>query len=246
MYRLTEPYVDKAATIKALTEVVESNYFTQGPRVREFERAWAGSVGVLHAVACNSGTTALHLALRALELPGGSRVAVSTYTCIASALPIIYEQHAPVFVDCDPQTLNMDPRHLDALLAEGDVDAVIGVHVYGQAFPWDIVGMCIKHQVPLIEDCAEAHGAWFANGVMPAGAAGQIGCFSFRGDKMITAGGAGGACVTDDEVLDARMREARDMCLPRPRHRRYDAAALGSVTRWPNFRPRLHSRNFRS
>lgn len=189
-----------------------------GPFVEEFEGAFAAAVGAPHAVACASGTAAIHLALRALGVGHGDLVLCSDFTFIASANPIRHQGAEAGFIDSAADGWNLDPEvladALDALAREGRLPrAVVAVHILGQ--PADlgpIVDACARHGVPLVEDAAEALGAAYAGDYPHAacrgrqvGAIGRIGCFSFNGNKLITTGG-GGMAVTADPVLAARMR----------------------------------------
>lgn len=188
-----------------------------GPHVDAFERELAAYVGVSHAAALSSGTAALHLALRLLGVQRGDDVICSSLTFSASANPIVYEGANPVFIDAERATWNMDP----ALLAEELDDAarrgkrpkaVIVVDLYGQSADWSpIREACARHDVPIIEDAAEALGADYHG--RKCGTFGRIGVFSFNGTKIITTSG-GGMLVSDDKVLVERARflatQARD------------------------------------
>jgi pyridoxal phosphate-dependent aminotransferase EpsN len=188
-----------------------------GPHVDAFERELAAYVGVSHAAALSSGTAALHLALRLLGVQRGDDVICSSLTFSASANPIVYEGANPVFIDAERATWNMDP----ALLAEELDDAarrgkrpkaVIVVDLYGQSADWSpIREACARHDVPIIEDAAEALGADYHG--RKCGTFGRIGVFSFNGNKIITTSG-GGMLVSDDKVLVERARflatQARD------------------------------------
>ncbi len=188
-----------------------------GPHVAAFEAAFAERIGTKHAVAVSSGTAALHLALRALELERGDEVLCSSFTFAATANAITYDGAVPVFIDSDAATWNMDP----ALLA-GELDrlakkrrlprAVIAVDLYGQSADYrPIAAACRRHRVPLIEDAAEALGATYRG--RPVGGFGWAGAFSFNGNKIITTS-SGGMLVTDDGKLARHARflatQARD------------------------------------
>ena len=191
---------------------------TVGPFVEQFEREFATAVGSPHAVACATGTAAIHLALRALGVAAGDLVLCSDFTFIASANPIRYQGAEAGFIDSSPDGWNLDPavlvQALDALAAEGRLPkAVVAVHILGQ--PADlgpILEACARHAVPLIEDAAEALGASYTTDYPHAacrgrqvGTIGRIGCFSFNGNKLITTGG-GGMVVTGDPLLAARIK----------------------------------------
>lgn len=227
-FRLTEPYVpDPAAVIEALTAVVTSNYYTQGPRVREFERAFAASLGRKYAIACNSGTSALHLATTALHIQPGDGVVLPAYTCVASVLPVVYAGARPLYAErfgaATMPSWNLAIEDVDrAIQAHSkSVKAVMPVALYGEPLPQELFDACTEYGVPTIEDACEATGA------TTIGRYGTISCFSLRGDKMFTAGGTGGMAVTDDTELAHRMLVARDMYLPIEAYKRYDATGYG-------------------
>jgi perosamine synthetase len=224
-YRLTEPYVpDQAAVINALTAVVTSNYYTQGPRVKEFERTFASHVGRTYAIACNSGTSALHLALDALRIAAGDAVLLPAYTCVATVLPIKYARARAVYAERfggnTTPSWNMSGEDVN-VHAHEDLKAVVPVALYGEPLSDDLFAACAERGIPTIEDACEASGA------AGIGRSGTISCFSLRGDKMFTSGGSGGMALTDDPELARRMLIARDMHLPIEPQKRYDATGYG-------------------
>jgi dTDP-4-amino-4,6-dideoxygalactose transaminase len=191
-------------------EALASNWVAPlGPHVDAFEREFAHAVGAPFAAALSSGTAALHLALRRLDVGPGDEVYCSTLTFVASANPIVYQGASPVFVDSDAATWNMDPvllsRELDAAARRGRLpSAVIVVHLYGQSADLDpILAACRKYAVPVVEDAAEALGARY-RGRSP-GTAGRFGAFSFNGNKIITTSG-GGMLVSEDADEIERVR----------------------------------------
>lgn len=180
-----------------------------GPEVDSFEHEVAARVGVAHAVALNSGTSALHLALLSLATGPGDLVVVPTLTFAASANAVIYTGAAPVFVDCDPATGNVDPDLLVDLLnrlrREGaPIRAVMTVDLFGQCADYArVTPLCERHGVPLVEDAAEALGADFRG--RAAGSFGAAAALSFNGNKVITTSG-GGMLLTSDARLAGRAR----------------------------------------
>lgn len=179
--------------------VLTSNWVAPiGPHLNEFEAAVAQRSGRAHAVALNSGTAALHLALQILGIGPNDAVVCPTLTFVASANPICYLGAEPIFIDSEPRTWNMDPELLEKALAEhSNIKAVIVVHLYGQCAEMDrIVEICDAHNVPLIEDAAEALGASYQG--KPAGAFGAFSFFSFNGNKIITTSG-GGMLLSNDQ-----------------------------------------------
>jgi dTDP-4-amino-4,6-dideoxygalactose transaminase len=188
-----------------IAEAFATNWIsTVGPHVTAFEREFADYLGVKHAVGLCSGTAAIHLPLRVLGLQPGDEVLCSTLTFAASANPIVYERAAPVFLDCDAATWNLDPNLLADELARaarrGKLPrAVVAVDLYGQcADLGPIQELCRRYDVPLIEDAAEAAGATYRG--RPAGTFGWANAFSFNGNKIITTSG-GGLLATDDPKL---------------------------------------------
>ncbi|MDG4766077.1 aminotransferase class I/II-fold pyridoxal phosphate-dependent enzyme [Solwaraspora sp. WMMD406] len=180
-----------------------------GPDVDAFERELAARTGVDHAVALNSATAGLHLALLALGVGPGQSVVVPTLTFVATANAVAYTGAEPVFVDCDERTGNIDVDLLAALLARTDrrwppVRAVIPVDMFGRCADYHtLLPVCAAYGIPVVEDAAEALGASLAG--RPAGSFGHVGVFSFNGNKIMTTSG-GGMVVTDDENLASRCR----------------------------------------
>ncbi len=202
---------------RLLGECLDSTFVSSvGPFVTRFEGEFAARVGSPHAVACASGTAALHLALRAIGVGRGDLVLCQDFTFIASVTPAVHLGAEVGFIDSEPGSWNLDPaltaQALDDCVRAGRrPKALIAVHILGQ--PADlgpIAAACARHGVTLIEDAAEALGAgWTAAYPHTAcagrqvGTVGAVGCFSFNGNKIITTGG-GGMCVT----ADARLAEA--------------------------------------
>lgn len=181
--------------------------FLMGPELAAFESAFAGWCGVRCAVGVANGTDALELALRALDLPPGARVATVANAGMYGAAAILAAGLTPVFVEVEPVRATMDPAALQAVLAQGCA-AVLATHLYGRlADMARIVPLCAAAGAPLIEDCAQAHGA--ARDGRMAGAWGNAGCFSFYPTKNLGALGDGGAVVTSDDALAARLRKLR-------------------------------------
>jgi len=200
-----------------VAEAFRSNWIAPlGPHVDAFEAELAASVGAGHAVALSSGTAALHLALNLLGVSTGDEVLCSSLTFSASANPIIYANGVPVFVDCD-DTWTVDPNRLEDALRDGDrrgrrPKALITVDLYGQCCDYDVIRpLCDRYGVPIVEDAAEALGSTYRG--RPSGTFGQMGVFSFNGNKIITTSG-GGMLVSHDEAMMRRARflatQARD------------------------------------
>lgn len=189
--------------ISAVTAVLESGMLASGERVAEFEKKFADYCGTTHAVAINNGTAALHAALLAADIGHGDEVIVPTFSFVATASAVSMCGAKPVFADVDEHTFNINPRQMEELVTP-KTKAVIGVHLFGQ--PFDVKGVqevCENHNLKLIEDAAQAHGALY-NGEK-VGSFGHFGCFSFYATKnMIT--GEGGMVTTSEKAYNERLR----------------------------------------
>ena len=219
-----------------LLDAFDSNWIAPlGPHVNAFEQEFAEKVGASHAVALSSGTAALHLSLRLLNVQPGDEVIASTLTFVATANAICYVGAKPVFIDSDRETWNMDPHLLaDELRRCSDKGrlpkAVVTVDVNGQCADYDSIReICDQYEVPIVEDAAEALGATYRD--TPAGNFGVLGCFSFNGNKIITTSG-GGMLVTENEDWANHARhlatQARD---PAPH---YEHSEIGHNYRLSN------------
>jgi dTDP-4-amino-4,6-dideoxygalactose transaminase len=212
---LAEPSIGGNAA-RYLQECLDTNFVSSvGPFVERFEREFAAVVGSRYAVACASGTAAIHLALRVLDIGPGDEVLVPSLTFVASVNPIVYTGATPILVDSEAATLNLDP---DLVVAELDRRARLGrrqpaaievVDLLGHPAAIEpIVEAAARHGVTIVEDASEALGATYRGGRLDGrhvGTIGRVGCFSFNGNKLITTGG-GGMLVTDDEALARRAR----------------------------------------
>jgi aminotransferase EvaB len=195
--------------ITAVVErVVQSGWFVLGEHVRSFESAFAAYCATAHCVTVANGTDALELALRALDIGPGRRVATVANAGMYGSTAILAAGARPVFVDVAAHTMLMDLGQLYSLLATGSVDAVLATHLYGAMLDMSAVAaMCRERGVPLVEDCAQAHGARW-NG-RRAGSFGDAGCFSFYPTKNLGALGDGGAVVTSRTDVADRVRALR-------------------------------------
>lgn len=203
-YRNLKPEIDAA-----VLRVLESGRFALGPEVAEFEREFASYVGARHAVAVNSGTSALHLALLALGIRAGDEVITTPMTFIATAAAIRYVGATPRFVDIAPGTYTIDPALIEGAITPR-TRAILPVHLYGQmAAMDDILSVAARHHLPVIEDAAQAHGTKDEQGRL-AGSLGRAGCFSFYPTKNLGACGEGGILVTNDEAIASKSRTLRD------------------------------------
>jgi dTDP-4-amino-4,6-dideoxygalactose transaminase len=196
--------------IAAASEVIRSGYYVLGPGVSEFEAAFAAYCGVEHGIGVANGTDALELALKAVGASAGDQVAVCANAAMYSTTAVLACNCVPVFIDVEPASCGMDPVSLQqSLTAHGDLKAVIVTHLYGQlARVRDIVEMCRPLGIAVIEDCAQAHGARLPDG-RRAGALADVASFSFYPTKNLGALGDGGAVVTNNAEIAARVRRLR-------------------------------------
>lgn len=203
---------------RLLQDAVASNWIAPlGPYVDAFEQALTEYSGAGGVAAVSSGTAAIHLALKLLEVKPGDTVFCSTLTFAASANPILYEQAIPVFIDSEPDTWNMSPAALERALRDAKSrhclpKAIIVVNLYGQCARYDAIrSLCDAYRVPIIEDAAESLGADYQGA--KSGTLGEFGIYSFNGNKIITTSG-GGALVARDKGLLERAKhlasQARD------------------------------------
>jgi perosamine synthetase len=201
-YPVTEPHLDDGDR-EHLMDAFDSGWISsQGPYLERFEQRFARFAGTSAALATCNGTTALHLALMALDLRPGDEVIVPTFTYIASTNAVHYCGATPVLVDCSPDTWNLDPAAVEAAITPRTV-GIIPVHLYGM--PCDMVALqaiARRYNLWLVEDAAEAHGATIHG--QRVGSFGTIASFSLFGNKIITTG-EGGVVTTNDPQLAERM-----------------------------------------
>jgi len=191
----------------AVARVLASGWLTQGPEVEALEQTFRGLVGTEHAVAVNSGTAALHLALAALDLAPGDEVILPSFTFPATANTVLLTGLTPVLVDVDPTTFNMDVAATEAAIGPR-TKAVMPVHQFGLAADMPaFAALAGEHGLAVVEDAACAVGARWPGGV--AGAGGLSGCFSFHPRKSLTTG-EGGMVTTDDEAVVRRVKRLRN------------------------------------
>lgn len=187
--------------IDEVVNVLKSGFIAQGPKVAEFEEKYAEFVGVKHAVAVSSGTTALHLALLALGIGKGDEVITTPFSFAATGNSILYTGARPVFVDIDPKTYNLDPNKVAEVVTK-KTKAIMPVHLYGQPADMDpIRKIAEENSLFVVEDAAQAHGAQYHD--QNVGALGDIACFSFYPTKNMTTGEGGMITTDDDELADA-------------------------------------------
>jgi len=230
---LASPHMsEEGHEIKYVKEAFDTNWIAPlGKNVDEFEKSIAQKVGCKAAVALSTGTSAIHLALKAVGVGEGDIVMCQSLTFSATANPIIYQNAKPVYIDSDYRTWNMDPDMLEeALKKYPNAKAVIVVHLYGFSADLDrIVQICKKYNVALIEDAAEALGTYYKG--KHVGSFGEFGVFSFNGNKIITAS-SGGMLVSNDEEKIAKAKFWA--CQSRDAARHYQHSELGFNYRMSN------------
>jgi dTDP-4-amino-4,6-dideoxygalactose transaminase len=223
---LKREYAALADELEAVAlRVLRSGWYVLGPEVRAFEEELAAFCGSAHAVAVNSGTDALYLALRALGVGPGDEVVAVANAGIYSATAILQTGAQPVFVDVDPRTHTLDPLRLEEVLTPR-TRAVMPVHLYGRVCEMDAIRqIAAANGLAVVEDCAQAHGASYRG--KRAGSMGTVGCFSFYPTKNLGALGDGGALVCDDPDLAERLRRLRQYGWER-RYHSVDAGGINS------------------
>jgi dTDP-3-amino-3,4,6-trideoxy-alpha-D-glucose transaminase len=191
----------------AVLRVLRSGRYVLGPETEAFEAEFAAFVGTRFAVGVGSGTEALALALRAVDVGTGDEVVTTAFTYFATVEAILMAGARPVFVDVDPETFNLDPARLEAALSPR-TRAVVPVHLFGRCADLPRIGAIAGARgVPVVEDAAQAAGAALRG--RRAGAWGRAGCFSFYPSKVLGAAGDGGCVVTDDAEVAERLRLLR-------------------------------------
>lgn len=215
-----------------IKEAFDTNWVAPlGPNVDAFEKELADYVGISHASALSAGTAAIHLAVRILGIGEGDVVFVPTLTFSATCNPVVYEKAVPVFIDSETDTLNMDPEALEkAFEIYPNPKAVIVVHLYGTPAKLDeIIEICERHQVPLIEDAAESLGSTYKG--KHTGTFGKIGIYSFNGNKIITTSG-GGMLVSEEEEITKKATFLATQARDAARH--YQHSRIGYNYRMSN------------
>ena len=212
---LTVPFGDlkrqyesiRAELDEAAARAMSSGWYILGPEVRAFEEEFAAFCGVSHAVGVGSGTDALQLALVALGVGEGDEVITVANAGVPGTVAILQAGAHPVFVDVDERGYNLDPAALEAAITPR-TRAIMPVHLYGRtAELGPILAIAERHGIPVVEDCAQAHGATYQG--RSVGSTGACGCFSFYPTKNLGALGDGGMVVTDDAALAEKLRRLR-------------------------------------
>ena len=192
----------------AIRRVVDSGWYVLGNEVIEFEKEFAQFNKVTHAIGVGSGTEALHIALRAMDIGPGDEVITTAHTAVATASAIHLAGAKPVFVDIEPDYFTINPSLIEKAITP-NTRAIIPVHIYGQTCDMDaIMTIANKNNLKVIEDCAQAHGAKYKGN--RAGSIGDVGCFSFYPTKNLGAIGDGGALVTNNDQLAEKIKLIRE------------------------------------
>ena len=181
---------------------------TQGYFIRKFEEEFAKYIGCKYAIACSSGTTALHLAMVATGIGESDEALVQTFTNMVTFFAVLYQQAKPVPIDIEPDTWNIDPNLIESKINK-NTRAIVVVHIYGHPVDMEpILEIARRYGLWVIEDCAEAHGASYKG--KKVGALGDVGCFSFYANKIITTG-EGGMVTTNNEEIAKKVRNLKNL-----------------------------------
>jgi perosamine synthetase len=203
---LSQPYLGQEE-IDAVTAVLKSDRLALGPVTAEFERLFAEAIGAKHALAINSGTSGLHLAVRALGLGPGDEVITTPFSFVASSNCILFEGATPVFVDADDATFNIDPRLIEAAITP-KTKAILPVHVFGESADMDpIMAIARKYGLRVIEDACESIQSTYKGKC--TGTFGDVAVYGFYPNKQITTG-EGGMIVTNDDAIYEYCLSARN------------------------------------
>jgi len=227
MIPVNEPWLTEKEQA-LVNQAVSSGWISSaGEYIERFEQAWADYCGRKHGISVTNGTTALQLAVAALELQPGDEVILPSFTIISCATAVLYNKATPVLVDIDPQTGGLDANQVAAKITSR-TRAIMPVHIYGHAVDMDpIMQLADKHGLAIIEYAAEVHGAEYLTQRdtqqarwQRCGSFGSMSCFSFYANKIITTG-EGGMVLCDDDALADKLRSLRNLCFQPPRRFRH-------------------------
>jgi perosamine synthetase len=218
--------------LEYVTDAIKTGWISSsGGYVDKFERRFAEYLGVRDAVTTTSGTTALHLALVAAGIGPGDEVVIPAFTMFSTAAAVCYTGATPVFVDADPRSWNIDASLVQAKLTPR-TKAILPVHIYGHSCDMDALAAATAgRKILIIEDAAEAIGSEYKG--RRCGALGDLSCFSFFANKLITTG-EGGMVTTNDAELAGKLRYFKNLAFPRTGPRRYFHEDIGFNYRMPN------------
>lgn len=199
-------------------DCLESGWISSAGRyIEEFENRWAAYCGKKYGVAMCNGTAALEAAVASIDLQPGDEVIMPSFTIISCALAVVERGGIPVLVDCDPDTWCMDVSQIESKITN-KTRAIMPVHIYGHPVEMgSVITLAEKHHLKIIEDAAEAHGAEYMG--KKCGSFGDIACFSFYANKIVTTG-EGGMALTNDETIAGKLRAQRNLCF-QPQQRFY-------------------------
>lgn len=243
MIPVNEPLLGERE-LEYVTECVRTGWISSAGRfIEEFEEKWAEYCGMKYGIAVCNGTTALQVAIGCLDLKPGDEVIMPSFTIISCALPVVERGGIPVLVDSDPETWCMDVAQIEAKITSR-TKAIMPVHIYGHPVDMDpLLELAKKHNLVVIEDAAEVHGAEYLSGRYTpnpiwkrCGGMGQISAFSFYANKLITTG-EGGMVLTSDPIYAEKARSLRNLCF-RP-ERRFFHTELGYNYRMTNMQAAL-------
>jgi len=208
MISVSEPLLG-AKELSNIIKCVKSGWISsKGAYVKKFEDKFAEFCNTKYAISTTNGTSALHLSLASLGVKQGDEVIIPSFTMIATAFAVMYTGAKPIFVDCDPRTWTMDSSSIEKMITR-KTKAIIPVHIYGHPVEMKTISkLSKKHKLFIIEDAAEAHGAEYNN--RKCGSLGDIGCFSFYSNKIITTG-EGGMLVTNSKKIAQKARMLKDL-----------------------------------
>jgi perosamine synthetase len=226
---VNEPYIG-AQEAEYVLECLRTGWISsEGRFIRQFEERWADYCGMAHGVAVSNGTVALEIAVTCLDLHHGDEVILPSFTIISCAQAVTRNGGTPVLVDSDPRTWCMNVNQVAAKITPR-TRAIMPVHIYGHPVDMDpILELARLHNIVVIEDAAEAHGAEYKN--RKCGGLGDLNCFSFYANKIITTG-EGGMVLTNDEKHAERLRSLRNLCFKK--ERRFYHTELGNNYRLTN------------
>lgn len=198
LFDLKKQYLPiKEEVDEAIEKVLENTSFVLGKEVKQFEKNFADYCGTKHCLGVNSGTDAIYLALKSFDIGPGDEVITTTYTFIGTVSPIVLTGAKPVFIDCNENDFNIDATKIEEKITN-KTKAIIPVHLYGQPADMDpIMEIAQKHNLYVIEDACQAHGAEYKG--KKTGGLGDVGCFSFYPSKNLGGVGDGGAIVTNNQ-----------------------------------------------
>jgi dTDP-4-amino-4,6-dideoxygalactose transaminase len=204
--KVARPFIDEEE-VQAVKDVLLSGRYVSGPKVREFEEKFAEYIGVNYAIAVNSGTAALHVALASIGVGPGDEVIVPPITFFSTVSSILHQNAIPVFADIDPESFCLDPSDVENKITE-NTKVILPVHIFGNAAEMDeIMKIAEENSLKVIEDCAQAHGTEYKG--RKVGSIGDAGCFSFYATKHMTTG-EGGMITTNDRDLAEKAKIIRN------------------------------------